>query len=114
MYVFVKAYVKRKPSKNVCVGVKSLIDKLQISTKVQQKKSGCHYIWGVVGGNGIVCFLQRAITTSSYFKSFPCNNLLTPDQTRKGQRDTQPLETKELKILNKKKIIQLLGTYQTC
>ena len=26
--------------------------------------------------------LQRAITASSYYKSFPCNDLLTPDQTR--------------------------------
>ena len=34
----------------------------------------------------VVCSSQLAITAPSYYKSFPCNNLLTPDQTRKEQR----------------------------
>ena len=65
------------------------------SSKVQQKKSGCHYTWGVVRCLLFVrrC-LQQAVTASSYYKSFPCNNLLTSDQTRKGQRDKGTKGTK--------------------
>ena len=82
--------------------------------------------------------LQRAITASSYYKSFPCNTLFTPAQTRKGQRDkrtkgqrhkgtkgqrdkgnkfqphTQPLRTKKItQLLGRKKITQPLGTRQS-
>ena len=76
---------------------------LQILTNKKQK------IWmflffGVFCRNCLVCPSQRAITASSYYKSFPCNNLLTPDQTRKEQRykGTKGQRDKETKFQKEK------------
>ena len=78
-----------------CIGA-HFIDKLQISTKE---------IWmSLFLGPLIVVWSaqrswQRAITASSYYKSYPCNNLLTPDQTRPDQTrldQTRPDQTRPL------------------
>ena len=41
--------------------------------------------------------LQRTIIASSYYKSFQCNNLRTPDQTRKGKKGQRDKGTKGTK-----------------
>ena len=55
------------------------IEKLQISTKAKQQFNNKNLDITIFGVLFVHCLLQRTITASSYYKSFPCNNLLTPD-----------------------------------
>ena len=77
--------------KKLCNFLGQINHKLQISTKVQKfnKRNLDVTIFGMLF---VVCCssqqcLQRVLTASSYYKSFSFNSLLTPDQTREGQRD---------------------------